>query len=57
MQHSRKPDTPPDETSPLPDGSSGPEAWLMGAVREAVGEVPPRLLTEVASWPAPAPKT
>jgi hypothetical protein len=34
-------------------GSSGHEAWLTAAVREAVGEVPRRLLTEVASWPAP----
>lgn len=34
-------------------GSSGPEEWPAAVVREAVGQVPRRLLTEVAGWPAP----
>ncbi|MEU1001540.1 hypothetical protein [Streptomyces tibetensis] len=39
------------------DGESGlsaDEEWLTAMVRQAVGEVPRRLRTEVASWPAPA---
>ncbi|MFF5964712.1 hypothetical protein ACFY64_13395 [Streptomyces collinus] len=31
------------------------EEWLTAVVREAVGEVPRRLVSEVAGWPAPGP--
>lgn len=55
MQHRGEPDNRScfQEGSGADDGSSVPEVWLTVAVREAVGEVPRWLLSEVANWPAP----
>ena len=52
MQRRSEPDDRPRHGG-VGDGSSVSEAWLTAAVREAAGEVPRKLLTEVASWPAP----